>query len=89
MANTPVRAPTLKEMFELDLKDEKEAIAFYTQAAMQASQDGDIGSRAIFERTALDEENHMSWLELQLDLLERMGEPAYVSKHIPPASNTP
>ncbi|WP_166821212.1 bacterioferritin [Thalassoroseus pseudoceratinae] len=79
----PVRASTLKEMFETDLADEQEAIEFYTRSSLQAVEDGDLGSRAIFERIALDEEEHMSWLELQLDLLERMGEPAFISKYIP------
>lgn len=83
MAKAPVRAPSLKEMFESDLADEKEAIEFYTKASIQASEDGDIGTRTLFERIALDEEQHMSWLELQLDLLQRMGEPAFISKHMP------
>ena len=56
MEKTPVRAASLKEMFESDLADEKEAISFYTKASAQASEDGDIGSRTIFERIALDEE---------------------------------
>ncbi len=30
----------------------------------------------------MDEEGHMAWLELQIDLIKRMGEPAYISKHI-------
>jgi bacterioferritin len=90
MAKTPVLAPSLKEMFESDLADEKEAIDFYTKASIQASEDGDIGTRTLFERIALEEEQHMSWLELQLDLLARMGEPAYISKHMPsPAQATP
>ncbi len=83
LAKTPVLAPSLQKMFELDLADEKEAIEFYTKAASQASEDGDIGTRTLFERIALDEEQHMSWLELQLDLLQRMGEPAFISKHMP------
>jgi bacterioferritin len=82
LAKTPQRAASLQEMFATDMADEQEAIAFYTKAAMQASEDGDIGSRAIFERIVLDEEQHMSWLELQLDLLQRMGEPAYIAKHM-------
>ncbi|QDT00264.1 bacterioferritin [Adhaeretor mobilis] len=86
MARTPLRAASLKEMFESDLADEKEAIEFYTKASVQASEDSDIGTRTLFERIALDEEQHMSWLELQLDLLERMGEPAYISKHMPTPS---
>jgi bacterioferritin len=82
LQKTPVRAGSLKEMFELDLADEREAIEFYTTAAKQANEESDIGSRMLFERIALDEEGHMSWLELQLDLLKRMGEPSYISKQI-------
>ena len=44
--------------------------------------EGDIGSRVLFEKIALDEEGHMSWLDLQLSLIARMGEPAYIAKHM-------
>ena len=89
LAKTPVRAGTLKEMFESDLADEKEALEFYTKASTQATADADIGTRTLFERIALEEEQHMSWLELQLDLLERMGQSAYISKYMPaPAPDT-
>lgn len=81
-AKQPVQASSLKQMFEIDLKDEQEAIAFYTAAAYQAQEDRDIGSRQLFETIALDEEQHMSWLELQLDLLQRLGESAFVAKHM-------
>ncbi|MFW5680542.1 MAG: bacterioferritin [Pseudomonadota bacterium] len=81
-AHTPKRAQTLKDMFESDLREEKNAIAFYSKASMAAFERGDLGTRALFERIALDEEGHQAWLELQLDLLERMGEPAYVSKNM-------
>lgn len=81
-AKPPAVAHSLKEMFESDLADEKEAIEFYTKAAREAYEDGDIGSRSLFERIVIDEEGHMGWLELQLDLLKRMGEPAYISKHM-------
>lgn len=79
---TPVRATTLTEVFETDLADEKEAIQFYTKASQEAANDSDIGTRSLFESIALDEEGHMSWLELQLDLIKRMGEPAYIAKHM-------
>lgn len=78
----PVRATTLQEMFQTDLADEQEAIEFYTKASQQASQDSDIGTRQIFETIVIDEEGHMSWLELQLDLIERMGEAAYIAKQM-------
>lgn len=82
LAKTPIVAGSLSEMFEADLADEKEAIEFYTSAARQAADDADIGTRTLFERIVIDEEEHMSWLELQLDLLSRMKEPAYISKHM-------
>ncbi len=82
LAKTPMIAGSLTEMFEADLADEKEAIAFYTQAARQAADDADIGTRKIFEHIVMDEEGHMSWLELQLDLLSKMEEPAYIAKHM-------
>ena len=78
----PVRAASLKDMFATDLADEKQAIEFYTQASVKASAENDIGTRQLFERIAVDEEHHMNWLELQLDLLKRMGEPAYIAKHM-------
>ncbi|GAB5374751.1 MAG: hypothetical protein AcusKO_12130 [Acuticoccus sp.] len=40
----------------------------------------DIGSRVLFERIALDEEGHKSWLETQLALIERLGEKTYSAK---------
>jgi bacterioferritin len=81
-AKPPARAQSLTDMFEADLADEKEAIEFYTRAARQAYEDGDVGSRVLFEKIVLDEEGHMAWLELQLDLIGRMGEKAYVAKHV-------
>jgi bacterioferritin len=79
---TPHRAKSLKEMFETDRADEKDAIAFYTSAARTAYEADDIGSRALFEEIVLDEEGHWGWLDLQLNLLDRMGEPAFIAKYM-------
>ena len=81
-AKVPQRAQTLADMFSADLADEDEAVRFYSEASRLAAESGDIGTRMIFERIVLDEEGHKAWLELQLDLLKRMGEPAYVAKHM-------
>lgn len=79
-ANTPRRSGSLQEMFKSDLADEAEAILFYVQAAKDADSEGDLGSRQLFEQIAIDEEGHKAWLELQLDLIERIGEQAYSAK---------
>jgi bacterioferritin len=81
-AKVPTRAQALADMFEADLSDEQEAIKFYTEAARTADEAGDIGTRDLFEKTALDEEGHMAWLELQLSLLKRMGEPAFIAMQV-------
>lgn len=78
----PKKAGSLAGMFKADLGEEKNAIAFYTKASEDAAKESDIGSRRLFEEIALDEEGHMSWLDLQLDLLDRMGEPAFIARHM-------
>jgi len=78
----PRKAESLREMFEMDLADEEEAIDVYTKGAQQAFEVGDIGSRTLFEKIVLDEEGHKSWLELQISLIERLGEQAYSAKHV-------
>ena len=70
----PSQSASLAGMFKADLADEKEALAFYTEAAGKAAKAGDVGTRTLFERILLDEVGHKSWLELQLSLLERLGE---------------
>lgn len=81
-AKVPSPAQSLQDMFEADLADEKDAISFYSRAAREADQAHDIGTRTLFERTALDEEGHMAWLDLELSLLKRMGEPAFIAMQI-------
>jgi bacterioferritin len=81
-AKKPEQAATLADMFKADLADEEDAIAFYTKAAQQANEVGDIGTRTLFEKIVLDEEGHKSWLELQLSLLERLGDQAFSAKYV-------
>ena len=81
-AMTPKRAQSLTNLFEADLADERDAIKLYPAAARAAGEADDIGTRALFEKIALDENGHMAWLDLQLDLLQRIGEPAHIAKHM-------
>jgi len=78
----PVAATSLESMFKSDLADEEGAIAFYTDAANQAAAQADVGSRTLFEKVLLEEENHKAWLELQLSLLDRLGEKAFSAKYV-------
>lgn len=78
----PHRTTSLVDMFKRDLADEEDAIGFYTKSAKAADEVDDIGSRTLFEEIVLDEEGHKGWLELQLDLIERIGEQAYSAKYV-------
>ena len=78
----PIQADNLVSMFKSDLADELEAIEFYTSAAQHAMKTGDIGTRRLFEQIVLDEEGHKGWLELQLSLIERLGEKAFSAKYV-------
>jgi bacterioferritin len=79
-AKAPEKAKTLPDMFRADMADEQEAIEVYTKASQYAAELGDIGTRTLFEQIVMDEEGHKAWLELQLDLIERIGEKAYSAK---------
>ncbi len=81
-SKTPVMAGSLKDLFEADKREEGGAIEFYTKAAREAFESDDIGSRALFERIVQDEEGHWEWLDLQLDLLRKMGEPAFMTNYM-------
>nr|WP_321458381.1 bacterioferritin [uncultured Cohaesibacter sp.] len=76
----PVLHDSLIELFKADLADEENAIATYTKASKKAYEVGDLGSKALFEEIAIEEESHKAWLELQLDLIDRLGEKAYSAK---------
>ena len=81
-AKSPKRAETLVDMFKADLADEEEAVEFYLSSARHAYEANDVGSRMLFEKIAMDEEGHKAWLELQLDLIERIGDRAYSAKMV-------
>jgi bacterioferritin len=85
-AKVPQRAQSLEDMFSADLADEEHAIRFYTEASQVAHEDGDIGSRMLFEKIVIDEEGHKAWLDLQLNLLRKIGEQAYFAKYMTVAS---
>lgn len=81
-AKPPIRAEALTALFAADLEEETQAIAFYAEAAMDADEDRDVGTRILFEDILLEEEGHKDWLAQQLGLLDRMGEPTYMVQNM-------
>jgi bacterioferritin len=70
--------PDVKAQLESDLAAELGAVAFYNQAVRQAADLGDNGTRELFEGLLTDEEDHVDWIEAQLDQIAQMGVPNYL-----------
>ena len=63
----------VKEALECDLKLEMQAHPPLRQAIADCEQAADYVSRELFEEILQSEEDHIDWLETQLDLIERIG----------------
>jgi bacterioferritin len=72
----------VKEMFECDLKVEMEAIDRLRRGIEYMRSVDDHTSRRMFEEILADEEHHVDYLETQLDLIEKLGEPLYLQNVI-------
>ncbi|AOH35421.1 bacterioferritin [Luteimonas sp. JM171] len=62
-----------REILECDLALELEGIPLLREAIAHCEQVDDYVSRALFVDILDDEEEHVDWLETQLDLIERIG----------------
>ncbi len=73
---------TVTEMLEKDHTSEADAVKAYNQAVRLCVEEGDNGSRALLESILNDEENHIDWLEAQLDQIRQMGLENYLSQQL-------
>lgn len=73
---------TVTEMFRADLQIEREAVDRLRPGIATMRATGDITSANIFEDILADEEEHIDYLETQLDLIEKLGEPLYLAQQI-------
>ena len=69
---------TVKEMFEADMLIEVEAVERLRAGIAHMTAVGDHTSKRLFEGILADEEHHVDYLETQLDLLAKLGEPLYL-----------
>jgi len=73
---------TVKEVLDCDLAAEMSARALYEEAATYCHSVKDYVTRDIFEKLMHDEEEHIDFLETQLDLVEKLGLELYAQHHI-------
>jgi len=72
----------VKEILECDLAAEHSARALYQEAATYCHGVKDYVTRDMFESVMKDEEDHIDFLETQLDLIKRIGLELYTQKHV-------
>ena len=65
-----------------DWKAEEGAIGAYNAGIRLCVELGDNGTRELLESTLKDEENHIDWLEAQLDQIEQMGTQNYLVEQV-------
>ena len=73
---------TVKEVLDCDLAAELRARALYEEAATHCHAVKDYVSRDLFEELMADEEDHIDFLETQLDLVAKLGLELYAQHHI-------
>ena len=72
----------VKEQYENDLSLEIEAVGQLNAAIADSVEAGDNGSRELFEIILKDEEEHIDWLEAQLQAIDDMGLGVYLSQQM-------
>jgi bacterioferritin len=73
---------TVTEMFQADRQVEVEAIDRLRRGIELMRTKGDVTSANIFESILADEEHHIDYLDTQLELVEKLGEPLYIAQQI-------
>jgi bacterioferritin len=65
-----------------DLQAELDAVKLYNESVRIAREAGDNGTRELFESILKDEEEHLDWLEAQLDQIEQLGLQNYLVEQL-------
>ena len=69
---------TVPEQLQLDKELEISALELYRRAVVVCLDEGDPGSRDLFEKLVLDEEEHLDWIETQETMIADMGLERYL-----------
>ena len=67
-----------RELLECDLALEYEALPLLREAIAHCESAGDYVSRQLLADILDSEEEHIDWIETQLSLIDRLGEPNYL-----------
>lgn len=74
--------PDVLTMLKNDHNAEQGAIVEYNKAIRLCTEEADNGTREILEDILGDEEDHIDWIEAQLDQIEQMGIQNYLVEQL-------
>src|SRR5262245_49791259 len=79
---------TIREQFEADLAIEYEVLARLKPGIIMCREKEDSTTANLFEKILADEEDHIDYLETQLQLMDKLGEELYSAQCVsrPPTS---
>jgi bacterioferritin len=72
----------VKQQFENDLALETSGVKAYNELVNLAIQSRDNGTHALALEILTESEEHVDWLETQLDLINRIGLQNYLAQHM-------
>ena len=72
----------VKTQHSNDLQSEYTAVKGYNEGIRLAVELGDNGTRELLEGNLTDEEDHIDWIEAQLDQIEQMGIQNYLVEQV-------
>jgi bacterioferritin len=72
----------VKEQHEFDLELERSAVERLNTGIELCRAKGDHGTRTLLEKILVDEEEHVDWLEAQLQQIQDMGIENYLAQQI-------
>lgn len=78
---------TVPEQLRLDLELERTAVAALNAGIEVCRSLGDNGSRELLEDILHGEEDHIDWIEAQMELIRQVGEAHYLSQQIKEADS--
>jgi bacterioferritin len=73
---------TVPEQHEYDLAAEKDAVSRLNKGIELSREKDDNGTRALLEKILKDEEEHVDWLEAQLQQIQEVGLQNYLAQQI-------
>ena len=73
---------TVPEQLRLDLELERAAVIALNNGIERCRSVGDNGSRDLLESILVSEEEHIDWIEAQIELIRQAGEANYLAQQI-------